>query len=32
MSGGRSDEPIDIGAIQATAINKPAAAPAARKP
>ncbi len=32
MSGGRSDEPIDLGAIQATAIKKPAATPASRKP
>ena len=31
MPGGRSDEPLDLGAIPVTAVKKPAAAPDARK-
>ena len=32
MTGGRSDEPLDLGAIPVTAVKRPEAAPAARKP
>jgi RNA polymerase sigma factor (sigma-70 family) len=32
MPGDRSDEPLDLGAIPVTAVKKPEAAPAARKP
>jgi protocatechuate 3,4-dioxygenase beta subunit len=32
IAGGRSDEPLDLGAIPVTAVKKPEAAPAARKP
>ena len=32
MPGGRSDEPLDLGAIPAEAVKKPEAAPASRKP
>jgi hypothetical protein len=32
MLGGRSDDPLDLGAIPVTAVTQPAAAPAARKP
>jgi RNA polymerase sigma factor (sigma-70 family) len=32
MSSGRSDEPMDLGVIQATAMKQPDAAPASRKP